>query len=73
MNVTTTNTVASGVMVSKVERYVDGALYATSLASPWSFSWNTLDPALPAFDGSIDHEVSAQPVRVLAHALDRSS
>src|SRR5262252_4233651 len=52
VNVTTTNTVASGLTVSKVELYVDGALYATATASPWSFSWNTLDPVLPSFDGS---------------------
>jgi len=52
VTVTTSNTVAGGLSVSKVELYVDGALYATSLASPWSFSWNTLDPSLPSFDGS---------------------
>jgi len=52
VTVNTTNTVASGLTVSKVELYVDGALYATSLASPWSFNWNTLDPTLPSFDGS---------------------
>jgi RHS repeat-associated protein len=52
VTVNTTNTVASGLTVSKVELYVDGALYATSTASPWSFGWNTLDPTLPSFDGS---------------------
>src|SRR5499427_1071902 len=52
VTVNTTNTVASGLTVSKVELYVDGALYATSTMAPWSFSWNTLDPTLPSFDGS---------------------
>ena len=52
VSVTTSETVASGLAVSKVELYVDGALSATSTASPWSFSWNTLDPNLPAYDGS---------------------
>ena len=52
VTVTTANTVASGLTVNKVELYVDGALYATSTASPWSLSWNTLDPTLPSFDGS---------------------
>jgi RHS repeat-associated protein len=52
VGVGTTDTAASGLSVSKVELYVDGALTATSTASPWSFSWNTLDPNLPAFDGS---------------------
>lgn len=52
VTVNTVNTVASGLTVSKVELYVDGALYATSAVSPWSFSWNTLDPTLPSFDGS---------------------
>src|SRR5262249_4003355 len=52
VTVNTTNTVASGLTVSKVELYVDGALYATSTVAPWSFSWSTLDPVLPSFDGS---------------------
>jgi RHS repeat-associated protein len=52
VSVVTAETVASGLSVSKVELYVDGALYATSTASPWSFSWNTLDSVLPSYDGS---------------------
>jgi YD repeat-containing protein len=52
VSVTTSNTVASGLSISSVELYVDGALYATSTASPWSFSWNTLDTTLPSFDGT---------------------
>jgi Bacterial Ig domain/Disaggregatase related repeat/TGF-beta propeptide len=52
VNVTTSNTVASGLSISKVELYADGALSATSTASPFSFSWNTLDPVLPAYDGT---------------------
>jgi RHS repeat-associated protein len=50
--VSTSNTVASGLLISSVQLYVDGALYATSTTSPYSFSWNTLDPASPAYDGS---------------------
>jgi RHS repeat-associated protein len=52
VSVSTTNSVAGGLSVSKVELYVDGALYQTATASPWSFSWNTLDPTLPSPDGS---------------------
>jgi RHS repeat-associated protein len=52
VSLTTSETVASGLTVSKVELYVDGALYATATASPWSFSWNTLDAVLPSFDGT---------------------
>jgi RHS repeat-associated protein len=36
--------------VTKVEFYADGTLFATDTATPWSASWNTLDPALPAYD-----------------------
>jgi RHS repeat-associated protein len=52
VSVSTSNTVAGGLSISKVELYVDGALAATSTASPWSLSWNTLDPTMPSFDGS---------------------
>ncbi len=38
--------------VTKVEFYADGTLFATDTSSPYSVSWNTLDPALPAYDGS---------------------
>ena len=51
VSVTTANTVASGVSVGRVELYVDGALYATSTTAPYTFAWNTLDAALPAYDG----------------------
>jgi len=57
--VSTSNTVASGLSVSKVELYADGALYATSTASPYSFNWNTLDAALPAYDRS-SHTLSTK-------------
>jgi RHS repeat-associated protein len=50
--VSTSNAVASGLLISSVQLYVDGALYATSTTSPYSFSWNTLDAASPAYDGS---------------------
>ncbi len=53
VTVTTSNTVASGLSVSKVELYLDGALYGDpSTTSPYTFPWNTLDPALPAYDRS---------------------
>ncbi len=52
--VTGTVTVAASAStgVTKVEFYADGALFATDTTSPYSVSWNTLDPALPAYDGS---------------------
>jgi RHS repeat-associated protein len=52
VSVTTSETVASGLSVSKVELYADGALYGTSTTSPYTFAWNTLDAALPAYDRS---------------------
>jgi hypothetical protein len=51
--VTTANTVASGLSVGRVELYLDGALYATSTTAPYTFAWNTLDAALPAYDGGL--------------------
>jgi RHS repeat-associated protein len=38
--------------VSKVDFYLDSQLYATSTASPYSASLNTLDPAGVVYDGS---------------------
>jgi len=52
VSVTTANTVASGLSIGRVELYVDGALYATSTTAPYTFAWNTLDAALPAYDGA---------------------
>jgi RHS repeat-associated protein len=53
VTVSTSNGVAAGLSISKVELYVDGAQYgAPATASPYSFSWNTLDAAQPAFDGT---------------------
>ena len=57
--VSTSNTVASGLSVSKVELYVDGALYDASTVAPYGFSWDTLDPALPAYDRS-SHTLSTK-------------
>jgi YD repeat-containing protein len=38
--------------VTKVELYADGLLVGTDSTPPdWTFSWNTLAPALPAYDG----------------------
>lgn len=37
--------------VTKVEFYVDKVLRATDTSSPYEFSWNTLDPDHPAYDG----------------------
>jgi RHS repeat-associated protein len=48
----TSDAASTGLSVTKVELYVDGALYATSTTSPYSFSWNTLDAVLPSYDGS---------------------
>ena len=53
LTVSTSNGVAGGLSISKVELYVDGAQYgAPATAAPYGFSWNTLDAAQPAFDGS---------------------
>ncbi len=53
VGVTAAASAASGLSVSKVELYVDGALYGTpDTTAPYGFSWNTLDPAQPAYDGS---------------------
>jgi RHS repeat-associated protein len=38
--------------VTKVEFYADGVPFATDTSTPYSVSWNTLDPALPAYDGT---------------------
>ena len=43
-------TVADDVAVSKVEFYVDGNLFATDTASPWTATVDTL--AFPVYDGS---------------------
>lgn len=37
--------------VSNVEFYADGVRFADDATAPYSASWNTLDPATPAFDG----------------------
>jgi hypothetical protein len=37
--------------VTKVELLADDLVVATKSAAPYTFSWNTLDPALPAYDG----------------------
>lgn len=39
--VTVTTLVSSQNPISRVELYIDGALYATDSTSPYSFSWNT--------------------------------
>jgi len=49
--VSTSNSAATGLSVNQVELYLDGALYATSTASPFSFSWDTLDARLSSYDG----------------------
>jgi RHS repeat-associated protein len=38
--------------VTKVELYADGLLIGSDDVSPYDFSWNTLAPALPAYDGA---------------------
>lgn len=37
---------------TKVEFYADNLRVATDTTAPYEASWNTLDPALPAYDGS---------------------
>ncbi len=44
--------------VSKVDFYLDNQLFATSTASPYTVSLNTLDPASVAYDGS--HSLTAK-------------
>jgi len=60
-NVSGTVTVAASASagVSKVEFYADGLLVATDTTSPWSVAWNTLDPALPAYD-RMTHALTAK-------------
>ena len=52
--VTVTANAYDDVGVTKVELYADGRLVATdTVPDPnYSFSWNTLSPALPAYDGN---------------------
>jgi len=50
--VTVNASAADDVAVTKVEFYADGLLFATDTAAPYSATWNTLDPALPAYDGA---------------------
>jgi RHS repeat-associated protein len=38
--------------VSKVDFYWDNQLFATDTASPYTASWNTLDPVTTAYDGT---------------------
>src|SRR6266851_163782 len=44
--------------VSKVGFYADNQLFATATSSPYTVSWNTLDPANPAYDGA--HTLTAK-------------
>lgn len=50
--VTVAANAADDVGVTKVEFYADGLLFATDTAAPYSAAWNTLDPALPAYDAA---------------------
>jgi RHS repeat-associated protein len=53
VTVSTSNGVDPALSVGRVEVYVDGALYGVpATALPYSFSWNTLDPVVPAYDGT---------------------
>jgi RHS repeat-associated protein len=44
--------------VSRVEFFLNGTRFAESIASPYNAAWNTLDPALPAYDGT--HELTSR-------------
>ena len=50
--VTVNANASDDVGVTKVEFYADGLLFGTDTTPPFSASWNTLDPALPGYDGA---------------------
>jgi RHS repeat-associated protein len=50
--VTVSANAGDDVAVTKVEFFVDGQRFAEDTTVPYSVSWNTLDAALPAFDGT---------------------
>ena len=49
---TLTASAADDLGVSKVEFYVDDLLVGEDATAPYTWRWNTLNPALPAFDGT---------------------
>ncbi|MCA1720794.1 MAG: DNRLRE domain-containing protein, partial [Actinobacteria bacterium] len=56
--VTASGAASSPATVAKVEFFVDNRRFATATASPYTATWNTLDPAQPAYDGT--HALTAQ-------------
>ena len=55
--------------VARVEFYADGALIGTpDTTAPYTASWNTLDPALPAYDGP--HTLSVKAFDAAGQASD---
>ena len=64
-------TATDNVGVTKIEFYVDGQLIASSLTSPFSFSWNTVNSAnashtitVKAYDGASNAGSASLPVTV---------
>jgi RHS repeat-associated protein len=55
--VNVTASASGGRPIVKVEFYVDGLRFAEDTTSPYSSTWNTLDPDQPAYDGV--HALSA--------------
>ena len=58
VSVTASAAATSPHTVSKVDFYADNQLFATATSSPYTVSWNTLDPAATAYDGS--HTLTAK-------------
>jgi RHS repeat-associated protein len=63
--VTVNANASDDVAVTKVEFYADSALLATDTTAPYSSPWNTLDPALPAYDGQ--HALTTKAYDAHAH------
>ena len=55
---TVTATASDDGAIDKVEFFADGTLVGTDTASPYSASWDTLDPAQPFYDG--EHELTTR-------------